>query len=232
MVEHLALADRRQCLGQALVRDDALVQCACGAALGPVRGRGCGGRRRGADRRGGRTVRADRRMDIAGGVEHMVEHLALADRRQCLGQALVRDDALSVGEDAVVVGAGPIGVAVALFARIAGAGRIVLVELPPCATQPSPARIAWILPVASNTWSNISPLLIVRGADRRGGRTVRADRRGGAHRAGRYARATPGLCPRSPRAYSCRHARPSRARRASHGYCRWRRTHGRTSRPC
>ncbi len=51
----------------------------------------------------------------------MVEFLAI-------GAHAVRRSGLSFGEDAVVVGAGPIGVAVALFARIAGAGRIVLVD--------------------------------------------------------------------------------------------------------
>jgi 2-desacetyl-2-hydroxyethyl bacteriochlorophyllide A dehydrogenase len=51
----------------------------------------------------------------------MVEFLAI-------GAHAVRRSGLSAGDEVLVVGAGPIGVAVALFARIAGAGRIVLVD--------------------------------------------------------------------------------------------------------
>ncbi|WP_294237306.1 zinc-binding alcohol dehydrogenase family protein [uncultured Sphingomonas sp.] len=51
----------------------------------------------------------------------MVEFLAI-------GAHAVRRSGLSAGDEAVVIGAGPIGIAVALFARIAGAGRIVLAD--------------------------------------------------------------------------------------------------------
>lgn len=51
----------------------------------------------------------------------MVEFLAI-------GAHAVRRSGLCAGDEVVVVGAGPIGVAVALFARIAGAGRIVLID--------------------------------------------------------------------------------------------------------
>lgn len=51
----------------------------------------------------------------------MVEFLAI-------GAHAVRRSALAKGETAVVVGAGPIGVGVVLFARIAGAARVVLVD--------------------------------------------------------------------------------------------------------
>lgn len=51
----------------------------------------------------------------------MVEFLAI-------GAHAVRRSALAQGDTALVVGAGPIGIAVALFARIAGAERIVLAD--------------------------------------------------------------------------------------------------------
>lgn len=51
----------------------------------------------------------------------MVEFLAI-------GAHAVRRSGLAAGDGAVVIGAGPIGIAVALFARIAGAGRIVLAD--------------------------------------------------------------------------------------------------------
>ncbi|WP_267435581.1 zinc-binding alcohol dehydrogenase family protein [Sphingomonas sp. GM_Shp_1] len=51
----------------------------------------------------------------------MVEFLAI-------GAHAVRRSMLTAGEEVIVIGAGPIGIAVALFARIAGAGRIVLVD--------------------------------------------------------------------------------------------------------
>ena len=52
----------------------------------------------------------------------------------------VRRSRLALGEDAVVVGAGPVGLAVALCARQAGAGRVLVVETAP-ARQEVAARL-------------------------------------------------------------------------------------------
>jgi 2-desacetyl-2-hydroxyethyl bacteriochlorophyllide A dehydrogenase len=52
----------------------------------------------------------------------MVEFLAI-------GAHAVRRAGMATGESVAVIGAGPIGIAVALFARIAGAGRIVLADM-------------------------------------------------------------------------------------------------------
>ncbi len=63
-----------------------------------------------------------------------LRHLAFAEPLAVAVRA-VRRSGLQLGQDAVVIGGGPIGIAVALCARDAGAGRVVLAE-------PVPARRA------------------------------------------------------------------------------------------
>lgn len=76
------------------------------------------------------AVDADRLIPVAGQAD--LRHLAFAEPLAVAVRA-VRRSALQLGQDVVVVGGGPIGGAVALCARNAGAGRVVLAE-------PSPGR--------------------------------------------------------------------------------------------
>lgn len=88
----------------------------------------------GIDVPGGATrlvaVDADRVIPVAGPAD--LRHLAFAEPLAVAVRA-VRRSGLQLGQEVVVIGGGPIGVAVALCARNAGAGRVVLAE-------PSPTR--------------------------------------------------------------------------------------------
>jgi threonine dehydrogenase-like Zn-dependent dehydrogenase len=76
------------------------------------------------------AVDADRVIPVEGAPDP--RHLAFAEPLAVAVRA-VRRSGLQLGQDAVVIGGGPIGIAVALCARDAGAGRVVLAE-------PVPAR--------------------------------------------------------------------------------------------
>lgn len=83
----------------------------------------------GIDVPGGATrlvaVDADRLIPVTGPAD--LRHLAFAEPLAVAVRA-VRRSGLQLGQDVVVIGGGPIGVAVALCARNAGAGRVVLAE--------------------------------------------------------------------------------------------------------
>ena len=76
------------------------------------------------------AVDADRLIPVPGSPD--LRHLAFAEPLAVAVRA-VRRSGLQLGQTVAVVGGGPIGVAVALCARNAGAGRVVLAE-------PAPAR--------------------------------------------------------------------------------------------
>ncbi|WP_219415584.1 zinc-dependent alcohol dehydrogenase [Pseudonocardia nigra] len=76
------------------------------------------------------AIDADRLIPVAAPVD--LRHLAFAEPLAVAVRA-VRRSGPQLGQDVVVVGGGPIGAAVALCARDAGAGRVVLAE-------PAPAR--------------------------------------------------------------------------------------------
>ena len=71
------------------------------------------------------AVDADRVIPVEGSPD--LRHLAFAEPLAVAVRA-VRRSGLQLGQDAVVIGGGPIGIAVALCARDAGAGRVVLAE--------------------------------------------------------------------------------------------------------
>ncbi|QIZ37612.1 zinc-binding dehydrogenase [Saccharopolyspora sp. ASAGF58] len=83
----------------------------------------------GIDVPGGATrlvaVDADRLIPVTSPVD--LRHLAFAEPLAVAVRA-VRRSGLQLGQDVVVIGGGPIGVAVALCARNAGAGQVVLAE--------------------------------------------------------------------------------------------------------
>ena len=88
------------------------------------------------------AVDADRLIPVPGSPD--LRHLAFAEPLAVAVRA-VRRSGLQLGQTVAVVGGGPIGVAVALCARNAGAGRVVLAE-------PAPARREFAAGLAWRPW--------------------------------------------------------------------------------